>query len=368
MDEVKYSFEIDGVHITCDQDGRWAAGEQLLSFSGSHQTELNSILFPNYDALKFLTKIALQAMPQTPAVPWLAGKGWGCELAIQGHVQGRVRFPISVPIRTHRDMEMYNVPTDTEGFFRYPERWPFGGQEYFPEMKMVRNLPAGQLTNTAETVEFEGVDINVPRLELLCVDKFIGKGSVGRDIGGKVYTDAEVLMACYDLDYSEMEALLDQHYILPNIERTKASTPIDLEKHFMRLGRNILRIMSEPGTKEEFANFNRSVQRMQELVKQGQAATYNGVVVQAFEPLTDEDYQITTATEGGQTIVFTDDYQERTQFRAVTSDAVRIAEFDSQRGDLAQSYTRALELRADLLRRDLKYSPHAVTTAHFKRS
>ncbi|MGE3769804.1 MAG: hypothetical protein AB7G06_02505 [Bdellovibrionales bacterium] len=355
----KPEFHVDGVHLTQRTDETWLAdGVPLNDRSASGI----AILFPNYNALHLLTKLALQAMPQTADLPWLAGKGWGCELAIQGTVEGRLRYPLQLPLRAHSDMELYNTPQG----FNYSPAWPFGAQEYFGqrETKLLAKagkprvlFPEGFLTATAETVDFEGIKINVPRLEILCVDKFLGPGAVGRDIGGEIYTDAEVLIACYDLDKGEMQQLLDDYYILPNIAALETGVEANLISHFAALSRYLL----------QADDLQQATAYLNQLVEATDGAGYGKIDGVYYEPLTAGAFTIQADEDGKPAVTFSDDYLQKTKSHASDATQKAIAGFVAERQKLSQSFERGEALRSKLMRPDMRYTRESVTTARLKR-
>jgi hypothetical protein len=204
---------------------------------------------------------------------YLFGKGAGVEIALRGNVQGREKRPVAFPYRTHSDFEFYGVQYEAaeNGAYIsgevYPEQFQrvFGGQEYFhpTRTKGMKNLPPDLLHTTAEKVDFGGIELKVPELELLFLDKWLSQESTPRSVNGQVMTDAEVLARQYVLDREKTRNYLQQFVIQPILDQAEKTLQKETENHLravprlLRMGRVQLEESETPITPEalvEFAN------------------------------------------------------------------------------------------------------------------
>lgn len=159
--------------------------------------------------------LAVSLAPQIEdgKITYLMGKGAGAEIASLGIAVGRdKRKNVTFPYRSHSDFELYgtdeNTYLSTESAF-----WKvFGGQESRPGTKtMVIN--SDYMRTTAQEINFGGIIVLVPELEILFLDKWLGKESKPREFNeGHIY-DAEILAEQYVLDKQKIIKYLKQFVI-----------------------------------------------------------------------------------------------------------------------------------------------------------
>lgn len=207
--------------------------ELLTQLRDWHEaTSKDGIIMPDMDS--FIAKIVLAnaLMPQRDEsgnVTYLFGKGAGVELALQGKVEGRTKQVTEVPYRAHSDFEIYGVTTDNYDAIPHGSRFTavFGGQEIYPvtKTKGLRDLPPNYLHETAEVVNYGGVDFLVPRLELQFVDKFQwADPELERYLREK--TDAEWLATAYDMDADLIHTIIGSHVIAPQVAKFQEPTEV----------------------------------------------------------------------------------------------------------------------------------------------
>ena len=167
--------------------------------------------------------LATSLFPQRDGdeINYLQGKGTGTEIALLGQVEGRDKKSVNFPFRSHSDFELYGVDVEkqrkiqNEKVHIYPKefRQVFGNQEYFPlsTTKGLKEIPEDLLHETSEEVDFGGIKILVPQLELLFLDKYIASESTPREEG----SDAELLARTYDLDRDKLHEYLDRFVLKP---------------------------------------------------------------------------------------------------------------------------------------------------------
>ncbi|GEM_PF-6461389 len=193
------------------------------------------IEMPDLDTLVKKVFLAISLWPQKSAdgqIHYLFGKGIGAEIAILGKVKGRTKYA-EFETRAHSDFELYGVRTESGGS-PYPKAFQkvFGGQEYRgPEetkgLKLgtpdVEKDKRDSILNHVEEVDFGGLKLLIPDLELSFLDKYIARE--GNDENGKPLhpggIDAERLAKAYDLDPAKVGAYLQNFYIQPNSEKIK---------------------------------------------------------------------------------------------------------------------------------------------------
>jgi hypothetical protein len=173
-----------------------------------NQTTIDSIQMPTEQTfyLKVYLAVSLWRQEEGSRINYLLGKGIGTEIALRGNVLKRIKRPLRFSYRPHSDFELYGVDYQTEngssniGKSPYPEIFykVFGSQEYYPltKTKGLSEIPNTLLMNTAEIVNFGGIRLRIPELEILFLDKYMRPGSFHRSEG----TDAEVLARQYVLN------------------------------------------------------------------------------------------------------------------------------------------------------------------------
>ncbi|MEW6722533.1 MAG: hypothetical protein AB1324_04685 [Candidatus Micrarchaeota archaeon] len=195
---------------------------------------------------KVYLAVSLWRQYEDERTPYLLGKGVGVEIALRGGIAGRRKSPLEFSFRTHSDFEFYAVEYKTDetganirGENVYPEVFleVFGAQEYFPPTKTkgLCGLPPDLLIRSAEEVDFGGIPIRIPNLELLFLDKFLAPGIKERPEG----SDAEVLARQYKLDNEAVLTQLDRYHIKPAIERELMGMKEYPQKQFESIKRNI---------------------------------------------------------------------------------------------------------------------------------
>ena len=207
--------------------------EQLTQLRAWHEkTSDDGIIMPDTDTFTAKMVLANALMPQRDEsgnITYLFGKGAGAELALQGEVAGRDKKVADVPYRTHSDFEIYGATTDNYDAIPHSARFTavFGSQEIYPvgNTKGLHDLPPDYLHETAEAVNYGGVDFLVPRLELQFVDKFEKSNeTVERRLREK--TDAEWLATAYDMDADLIHATIDSFVITPEVAKFQEPTEV----------------------------------------------------------------------------------------------------------------------------------------------
>jgi len=192
-------------------------------------------------------------------ITYLLGKGAGAELALQGEVDGRNKKMAEVPYRTHSDFEIYGVTTDSYDAIPNSHRFTavFGGQEIYPvtQTKGLHELPPDYLHETAEVVNYGGVDFLVPSLELQFVDKFEkANETVERRLREK--TDAEWLATAYEMDADLVHATIDSYVIAPEVAKFKEPAEVaerntaTLERKLSQTKQRLIEDMPQASDKE----------------------------------------------------------------------------------------------------------------------
>lgn len=195
---------------------------------------------------KTLLAVSLWRQHEGDKTSYLLGKGAGVEVALRGNIQNRTKRPIVFSYRSHSDFELYGVdynagengtnlggkPIYTEAF-----REVFGSQEFFPvtKTKGLKNIPPTLLHDTAEVVDFGGVPVRIPQLELLFLDKYMAKESTPRTEGH----DADLVARQYVLDRARIHQYLDQLVIEPAVSEIQEHTQRDYQSQLDGIKRNI---------------------------------------------------------------------------------------------------------------------------------
>ena len=218
--EAKRILSENGV----DFENRTVDVEKLVAY---HQSSRQSgVDMPDKQTIITKVFVALILFPQKEAngeINYLFGKGIGVEIALLGNCPGREASDVEYEPRSHSDFEIYDVK-DESIFDKYPAfRHVFGAQETYPkhETKGLKNLPEGYMDETHQVVDFYGIEVLVPALEVLYVDKCILKENTPRPEG----YDAQLLAKKYKLDPELCKKLYIDHRGKLEKERIRASIP-----------------------------------------------------------------------------------------------------------------------------------------------
>ena len=144
-------------------------------------------------------------------INYLMGKGAGAEMAIQGTVRGREKNMV-FPLRSHSDFELYGVADHVGPPVSFKEI--FGGQERRPLMKSLESTDEVPLNilDHPDVVDLGGVEVLIPELELLFLDKWMASESTPLEMNGEKLTDAARLALTYQL-YRAKERQKIQNYL-----------------------------------------------------------------------------------------------------------------------------------------------------------
>lgn len=279
--------------------------EQLSKLREWHdQTREGGIDMPTEKVFyeKVLLAISLWRQKDGEKTNYLLGKGTGVEVVLRGNVAGKTKRPIEFSYRSHSDFELYGVdynagetgtnlggkPIYTEPFTRI-----FGNQEYFPvtKTKGLKNIPPTLLHDTAEVVDFGGVQARVPQLELLFLDKYMARESTPRSEG----YDAEILAKQYVLDRVKTHQYLDQLVIEPAVAQIQAQTQKDFQGQIDSIKRNITFTRREfeeeeidPSQQDLVARINERIQSMLDIHGTEKSISYSGIRLNLWKTLTPE--------------------------------------------------------------------------------
>lgn len=268
------------------------------------QTREDSVLMPTEDSFykKVLLAVSLWHQKDDQKVNYLMGKGAGIEIALRGRSLNHKKRPVEFEYRGHSDFELYAVDYESDEVGAninrtkiYPESFQqvFGNQEYFPltKTKGLTNIPPTLLHETAEEVDFGGVKVLVPELELLFLDKFIAREATPRPEG----YDFELLAKQYDLDLTKIHGYLDQLVVTPAVEKIQNQSKERFANQQNSIKRNLEFVKVElsedgiPQTKENIVSFLN--QKMEALIGVGKVAetgVYSGIRLALWESLKPE--------------------------------------------------------------------------------
>lgn len=294
--------------LAVENDGlvtRDPTDDQLAKLREWHdQTRDVGIDMPTEKAFyeKVLLAISLWRQQEGEKTNYLLGKGVGVEVALRGSVAGRIKRPIEFSYRSHSDFELYAVdykagedganlgggPVYTEPFRRI-----FGSQEYFPvtKTKGLKNIPPTLLYDTAEVVDLGGVEVRIPQLELLFLDKYIVGESTPRPEG----YDAELLARQYVLDRAKIHQYLDQFVIEPAIAQIQAQAQRDYRGQLDGIRKNIAFARREfeaeeiePTPQDLVTRINKKIQSRIDIHGTEKSIFYSGICLNLWETLTPE--------------------------------------------------------------------------------
>ena len=286
--------------LTTDKDGFVEAApsdENIAKLQQWHESTTNDlgVIMPTEQDFYRKTLLATSLWHQQDGnkINYLLGKGTGVEVALRGNVVGRIKRPVGFSYRSHSDFELYAVNAEIGVDTVYPEPFKkvFGAQEYFPvtKTKGLKNIPSTLLHDTAELVDFGGMSVRIPQLELLFLDKYIARESTPRTEG----FDAEVLAKQYVLDRQKVHQYLDQFVIQPEIEHIQTQTQGSYQNHIDGVKRNIsatrLELEEEgttnPTVQDLIARVNSKVQSMLDIQGVETRAVYSGIRLNLWETL-----------------------------------------------------------------------------------
>lgn len=196
--------------------------EQLDALRDWHEdTTDDGNIMPDMDTFTAKAVLARALMPQVNEqgeIQYLFGRGAGIELSVQGQVAGRHKRTDDVPYRSHSDFEIYGVEADNYDYIDHSDRFRavFGGQEIYPvgKTKGLADLPETCLHDTAETVNFGGIEFLVPSLELQFTEK-VKSANESKETELRGITDAEVLAQTYDIEGDMVHAAIDDFVVTP---------------------------------------------------------------------------------------------------------------------------------------------------------
>lgn len=258
----------------------------------------DGILMPTVQSFFAATELALETMPQQEPHFYLAGKGWGAEIALLGEIEGKQKNKIDFGYRSHSDFELYA----TRQNFEYTEPFQniFGAQEVYPvhKTKGLKNLPDTLLRQTAETVSLNGLEIKIPQLELLFLDKWIVPGTHSRTFNGNPLTDAVALATAYLLDRELAHHYLEEYFIKPEIAKTVDPAVIlsgqvgGITRLLKQAERNFAEEGKSPSTQELVSFVNEKMDAVKRTTKS--EVSMSGTSTQFWIPIVAEDVDANT--------------------------------------------------------------------------
>lgn len=188
------------------------------------ETSDGAIQMPDKDIFykKVLLAASLWRQQEGAEIRYLFGKGAGVEIALQGEITGQEKRTSVPQYRTHSDFECYDVKYEEGQSYSPAFRAVFGGQEIYPPTKTkgLENIPPTLLDETSEKVRIGDVEVLVPELELLFLDKYLASEATPRAEGN----DALLLAKMYKLDRGKLLNYYNEFSVKPSIENlTKPS-------------------------------------------------------------------------------------------------------------------------------------------------
>ncbi len=248
---------------------------------------------------KVLLAVSLWHQSENEKTNYLLGKGIGVEVALKGRVSGRIKRPIEFSYRCDSDFELYGVNyaaeanggnTTNQPIYTKPFVEVLGGQEYFPltKTKGLKNIPPTLLHRTAETVDFGGIPVLIPQLELLFLDKFIARESTPRPEG----YDHELLAKQYVLDRAKVHQYLDQLVIKPGLVEIELASIREYQSHFAGIKRQINQLKRDfegkggkPSAQDLVTELNKTIQDKIDPSWPERTFSFSGIRVHLWEPL-----------------------------------------------------------------------------------
>jgi hypothetical protein len=239
---------------------------------------------------------------------YLQGKGTGVEVALRGTIEGRKKRPYNFSYRSHSDFDLYGVNLDSYNdltkYYSPQFHKVFGSEEVYPNefTKGLTNLPPSLLHDTAEKVNLGGIEVYIPKLELLFLDKFIMRESTPRPEG----FDAVLLAYQYELDLEELHRYLDD-YVISNITKDYKKEEAELLNNYRnlipiflkRMTKRITETISYSEDSHELKKFiEKFIAEINDLAKVG--GFMAGFKIAIFTTITSEDFD--------QKANFTEDY------------------------------------------------------------
>lgn len=302
--------------------------------------------------------LAVSLWPQVSATQnfhYLLGKGAGIEIALRGIVADRQPQGSVPAYRSHSDFELYNVPYNAGSNGAYISgttysdafREVFGGQEIFPvtRTKGLRNLPPTLLSDTAERVDLGGVDVWLPELELLFLDKFNATESTPRNEG----YDHELLAKRYALDRTKVQAYFEAYVKNPALEQIEANRSKDFTYFLENVQRRLTRMQQPRGEASEAMTLAEAVERLnkdtQFYIDIRDEADRNNVVVGGIALAFWEPIRSNQVDEKG--LIVDPEYVGRLQGRIASDAARRTVHWDEAQQELDQLFDRIEASRND---------------------
>lgn len=215
MNEARETFKKMGVLLNEGMILKDLSNEDIDKLRVWYEsTRDGSIQMPTEKAFYENILLALSLFPQKEngKIKYVFGKGIGIEIALRGQISNRNKNEVEFPYRSHSDFEMYGMDGEYNKNFVHI----FGAQEKYPTTKTkgLTNLPPDLIGNTAEQVNLDGIDVLIPQLEILFLDKYLKQESTPREQG----IDAALLAKQYDLNYSLIYKYLLEYSMKPQIE------------------------------------------------------------------------------------------------------------------------------------------------------
>jgi hypothetical protein len=277
--------------------------EKIVKLKNWHEAttgDLGIIMTTEQDFYrKTLLAVSLWRQQEGGKTNYLLGKGAGVEVALRGNIAGRTKRPIGFSYRSHSDFELYAVVYEAgenganignQPIYSEPFNKVFGGQEYFPltKTKGLKNIPPTLLHDTAEVVDFGGVSVRVPQLELLFLDKYMAKESTPRTEGH----DYEVLARQYTLDRAKIHLYLDQLVIEPAVAQIQAQTQRDFMNQLEGIKSNIKFVLQEfeeegvdSAPQDLIARVNQRIQSVLDIHGAESTVSHSGVRLNLWQTL-----------------------------------------------------------------------------------
>ena len=255
-----------------------------------NKTEIEGIIMPQLEDFYRSVLVAISLNPQRNEdgkIVYLFGKGIGIEIALRGKVQGRNVFETEPIYRSHSDFELYDAKESPYTQFFQDV---FGSQEFYPPTKTkgLRDIPEEEMDITHESVDLDGYEILIPKLEILFLDKFLRKESTPRESG----YDCELLAERYDLDSNLVYEYLEKYYFKYRIneERTiEENTKNSLLQQIINNLNYTIEDDNVTNIEQAIETLNMKIESFREI---SESISVNGIRVNAYTPLTLQDVLI----------------------------------------------------------------------------
>ncbi len=321
--------------------------EQLRQWRRETFAAANGVDMPTRESFYQRTLAAVAFSPQhkDDKIQYLFGKGQGTEVALQGTAVGRIIKSERIPYRSHSDFDLYGM--DESALSNYQGNPIFGGQEYYPSAKTkgLSALPEGFLHATAQTINLGGVEVLVPELELLFLDKLMKQETTPRQEG----IDAFLLAKKYQLDAAKLHDYAEQFIVTPEKTRILAVYEGALGKQLSGVGKAFRTTSSHlsdelehsPTVEEVVIRLNHDV------ATQSTPTQWYGVHTAWYVPLSSEDVDQTG-------LVINEDYRNRTRAQIALAQQNEIQESEQVHA-LIDSTLMAAETKEDKTKGELYF-------------